>query len=222
MSAAHMYKARPEPSDRYCPSGPEVSITVTAPAGVDPDPADRPLPAAGVDPEHAVSTTRATTASPPIRRHASMSTSRTTQGRRRTARSHPPHVPATAGSSRSTFVGRRGKLVQFDGRWPRTPFELVDVDYDGHRGPGPRSPFTSPAASLHPAAVDSQLVVQHHPSWTKLDTDCSTELDIVDEADRLKTAGMEQLRDFFDRRDLGLILIGMPVFDRQLGRCPQN
>ena len=33
--------------------------------------------------------------------------------------------------------------------------------------------------------------------------------------------GLEQLRDFFDHRDLGLILIGMPGFDRQLARYPQ-
>jgi len=37
--------------------------------------------------------------------------------------------------------------------------------------------------------IDQALDPTCHPSWTKLDTDCSTELVIVDEADRLKTAG---------------------------------
>ena len=33
--------------------------------------------------------------------------------------------------------------------------------------------------------------------------------------------GLEQLRDFFDRRDLGLMLIGMPGFDRHWPATPQ-
>lgn len=44
---------------------------------------------------------------------------------------------------------------------------------------------------------------------------------IVDEADRLKTTALEQLRDYFDRYDIGLILIGMPGMQRKLARYPQ-
>jgi hypothetical protein len=48
-----------------------------------------------------------------------------------------------------------------------------------------------------------------------------TQLLIIDKADRLKMNGLEQVRDFFDRSDMGVILIGMPGFDRQLARYPQ-
>lgn len=49
----------------------------------------------------------------------------------------------------------------------------------------------------------------------------ATRLVIIDEADRLKTNGLEQVREFFDRTGIGVILIGMPGFDRQLSRYPQ-
>lgn len=57
----------------------------------------------------------------------------------------------------------------------------------------------------------------HVNSWLP---STAPEMVIVDEADWLRTAGLEQLRDFFDRRDLGVTLIGMPGIDSLTARHP--
>ncbi|GAA1388618.1 AAA family ATPase [Pseudonocardia kongjuensis] len=99
-----------------------------------------------------------------------------------------------------------------------------------------RTIFYTPTVHNTPRTIDKDLSWLHTRfSWaveTALHSDRRppdliqrngpyAELLIVDEADRLKTPGLEALRDHHDRTGIGLVLIGMPGIERRLARYPQ-
>jgi DNA transposition AAA+ family ATPase len=69
---------------------------------------------------------------------------------------------------------------------------------------------------------DTRDPTEDRPFWPDA---TAVDLLIVDEADRLKMVGLEQVRDFYDRANfgfgLGLVLIGLPGIEKRLARYPQ-
>jgi DNA transposition AAA+ family ATPase len=90
----------------------------------------------------------------------------------------------------------------------------------------------TPTVSQTPRQIDRDL---DYLMWRALPRDERFDLDdpadqarmpplellLVDEADRLTMAGLEHVRDLYDRRQMGLVLIGMPGLEKRLARYAQ-
>jgi DNA transposition AAA+ family ATPase len=97
-----------------------------------------------------------------------------------------------------------------------------------------RTLFYTPPVVNSPARIASELerlgnvlnwllnVAQTEPGRTPASTPRDQiELVVIDEADRLKMASLEQVRDLYDQHPWGLVLLGMPGIERRLARYPQ-
>jgi len=115
-------------------------------------------------------------------------------------------------------------------------FRFLDVTPVPRQAMASRTIIYTPKVHTSPRIVDKEITFLHERlSWgiewelqsgnepARITQRCGpyAELLIVDEADRLKTPALEQLRDHHDRTGIGLILIGMPGIEKRLARYPQ-
>ncbi len=132
-----------------------------------------------------------------------------------------------------TFAGRSA----VDGFYPYKPFTFTSAPSET-----PvldcRTVFYTPPVSASPNRIESQVLAlfaafsylveaANQRNLGERDflvtrrTSAFIELLIVDEANRLKDAGLEQIRDIYDKGRFGLLLLGMPGLDKRLMRAPQ-
>src|SRR5713226_437847 len=132
-----------------------------------------------------------------------------------------------------TFTGRSA----MDGLYPYRPLTFASALPDASIREC-RTVFYTPPVANTPGRIEKEVLTvfaafsylveaanQHHQGkeeflvtrrYTPL-----VELLIVDEANRLKDAGLELIRDFADRGEFALVLLGMPGLEKRLMRAPQ-
>jgi DNA transposition AAA+ family ATPase len=136
----------------------------------------------------------------------------------------PPGVGKTLSARQYAHWDTIGHWLDHDRHWHNRnpPAELLD-----HRTvlytPGVTTTPRTLDADIHALVrlISNAVEGQLHPHRGVLATRQFAELLVVDEADRLKTIGLDIVRDHHDRSRIGVILIGMPGLEKRLARYPQ-
>jgi DNA transposition AAA+ family ATPase len=132
-----------------------------------------------------------------------------------------------------TFTGRSA----MDGMYPYRPFTFASAPLEASVQEC-RTVFYTPPVSASVARIEKEVLTlfaafsylveaanQHHQCKEEFLVTRRfshlIELLIVDEANRLRDAGLELIRDFADRGEFGLVLLGMPGLEKRLMRAPQ-
>lgn len=125
-------------------------------------------------------------------------------------------LPGRAGLGIIGELGGIDRCLEFV---PRLGDRRNDALYEYHRRTGMNG-YDVPPEEVARRQNEWRRILERMSGRERAQPD-PTALILIDEADRLKMTGLEQMRAIFDQGGIGMVLIGMPGLEKQLARYPQ-